>query len=89
MAPRARSLRQRSGNCAQNANSPLGKMLRIDLASVPQNGVAVPFASPCLGPVPGRRGVPRSTRAGRRRVGAGRRRDLGTPPPGEKPLSPS
>ena len=41
-------------NCAQNASTPLGKMLRLDVARVPQGGIAVPAApqGSCPGPVP-------------------------------------
>jgi hypothetical protein len=34
-------------NCAQNAGSPLGKILRINLALVPSNGVTVPGGALC------------------------------------------
>ena len=34
-------------NCAQNAGSPLGKLLRIDLAQVPPGGVVVPAGAAC------------------------------------------
>ncbi len=34
-------------NCAQNAGSPLGKILRINLALVPANGVTVPGGAAC------------------------------------------
>jgi glucose/arabinose dehydrogenase len=33
--------------CAQNAGSPLGKLLRIDLTQVPVNGVTVPAGAAC------------------------------------------
>jgi glucose/arabinose dehydrogenase len=47
-------------NCAQNANSPLGKMLRIDPAAVPIGGVTVAGAASstgCPGPVPAGNGI--------------------------------
>lgn len=34
-------------NCAQNAASPLGKLLRIDLALLPMSTVVAPFGNPC------------------------------------------
>jgi glucose/arabinose dehydrogenase len=34
-------------DCAQNAGSPLGKLLRIDLAQVPPGGVVVPSGAAC------------------------------------------
>jgi glucose/arabinose dehydrogenase len=47
-------------NCAQNAASPLGKMLRITLAQLPPSGVVVPEAASatgCPGPLPAASGV--------------------------------
>ena len=47
-------------NCAQNATSPLGKMLRITLAQLPPSSVDVPEAATmtgCPGPVPAASGV--------------------------------
>jgi glucose/arabinose dehydrogenase len=47
-------------NCAQNAASPLGKMLRVTLAQLPPSGVVVPEAATstgCPGPLPAASGV--------------------------------